>query len=170
MISPSILEANVFTALRTFILSVVDCEVIRSQVNRVSTPKGDFIALTPVSMAPLETNTDTWTDTTKAVKRPAQMNIQVDCYGASSADRAQVISALFRDDCACQSFLASGFDIQPLYAGDAQQMPLVSGEDAYVERWTFELALQVNPVVTLTQQTANTLKAGVINVERTYLP
>lgn len=166
--NPSILEVTVFSALRTFILSIVDCEVIRTQVNRVPTPKGDFIALTPVSAAPLETNTDTWTDTTKTVLRPVQMNFQVDCYGEKSGDRAQSISMLFRDDYACQSFLAYGLGIQPLYAGDAQQIPLISGEDAYVERWTFELALQVNPTVSFPIQTADTLTAGVINVPRTY--
>lgn len=168
--NPSILESNAFTALREFILSVVDCEVIRTQVNRVATPLGDFIALTPGLMSPLETNTDTWTDTTKTVKRPMKMSVQVDCYGEGSADRAQAITTLFRDDYACQSFIASGFDIQPLYAGDAQQIPFISGEDAYVERWTFELALQVNSVLTIPLQTANTLTAGVVNVERTYPP
>lgn len=168
--TPSILEVTIFSALRTFILSIVDCEVIRSQVNRVSSPKGDFVALTPVSSIPLETNTDAWTETEKNVLRPVQLNVQIDCYGEKSGDRAQVISALFRDDYACQSFLAYGADIQPLYAGDAQQIPLISGEDAYVERWTFELALQVNSVITVPQQTANTLTAGIISVERTYPP
>ena len=168
--SPSILETNVFVAMRAFILSALACEVIRSQTNRVSTPKGDFVALTPTSLIPLETNTDTWTDTAKSVKRPAQMSIQVDVYGANSLDLAQTIAALFRDDYACQSFKSSGFDMQPLYASDAQQMPIISGEDTYIERWTFECVLQVNPVITVPIQTANTLIAGLINVDRTYPP
>jgi len=168
--TPSILETDVFKAMRTFILSIVDCEVIRTQVNKVSTPKRDFIALTPTSLIPLETNTDTWTDTTKSVKRSAQMSIQVDCYGLNSVDRAQTIAALFRDDYACQYFASSGFDMQPLYASDAQQMPITSGEDTYIERWTFECVLQINPVITVPIQTANTLTAGLISVDRTYPP
>lgn len=166
----SILETNIFTSLRTFILSVVDCEVIRSQVNRVSMPKGDFIALTPVSSMALETNTDTYNATTNSIKRPVQLNVQVDCYGAKAADRALTIATLFRDDYACQSFIGSGFDIQPLYAEDAHQMPLISGEEQYIERWTFEVAIQANPIVTITQQSANALVVGLLDVERTYPP
>lgn len=166
----SILEANIFTALRAFILSVVDCEVIRAQVNRVSMPKGDFIALTPVSSVALETNIDTSGATSNSIKRPVQINVQIDFYGLNSADRAMTVSTLFRDDYACQSFTASGFDIQPLYAEDAHQMPLISGEEQYVERWTFEVAIQANPILTITQQSANALIVGLLDVERTYPP
>ena len=166
----SITEANVFTALRAFLLTVVDCEVVRTQVNRVAMPKGDFIALTPSSMTALETNTDTFNATQKTILRPQQFNVQVDCYGTRSADRANAITALFRDEYATASFLASGFDIQPLFAEDPHQMPLINGEEQYTERWTFELAMQVNPVLTIVQQTANVLTPGVISVERTFPP
>ena len=167
---PSIIEENVFTALRAFILSAVDCEVVRSQVNRVAMPKGDFIALTPVASAALSTNTDSTSTAAKTILRPVQVNVQVDCYGLRAADRAQTIATLFRDDYACQSFKTSGFDIQPLYAEDAHQMPLISGEEQYVERWTFELAMQANPVLTVTQQSAITLDIGLQNVDRTFPP
>jgi hypothetical protein len=166
----SILETNVLAALRTFILSAVTCEVIVAQTNRVAMPKGDFITMTSMSQVPLSTNTDTWDATTKTVLRPTQFTIQLDCYGTTAANNAQVVAALLRDDFACQSFKSSGFDIQPLYAGDAQQMPLISGEDQYINRWTFNCVLQANPTITLTQQTANALTVGVVNVERTYPP
>jgi hypothetical protein len=66
-IIPSITETNLMTALRGFILSVVDCEVIRTQVNRVAMPVGDFIALTALSGIPLSTNVTTYTSSTKAM-------------------------------------------------------------------------------------------------------
>ncbi len=165
---PSILETNVLTALRAFILSLVSCEVVRTPINRVSMPVGDFIALTPIGSEALATNTDTFSATSEAILRPMKYGVQVDCYGASAGDRANTIAALFRDDYACQSFLGSGFDIQPLYAGDAHQMPMVTGEDQYLERWTFECFMQANPVVTVPAQTANALSVGLINVDATY--
>lgn len=165
---PSIQEVDIFTVLRAFILTVVGCPVVRAQNNRVPMPVGDFIALTPRSAVPLETNTDSYTATTKTVMRPTQYTIQIDCYGQLASDRAQTIASLLRDSYAVDQFAAQGFDIAPLYAGDAQQMPLIDGEEQYEERWTFDAVLQFNPVITLPEDTADTLSAGTINVDSTY--
>lgn len=169
-ILPSILETNVFNALRTFILAYVSCEVVRAQGNRVPMPAGDFIALTPIAAVPLSTNVHTYTATQETVRRPTQFTIQIDCYGKASADRAQTLATLLRDDVAIQSFAASGYDIAPLYAEDAHQMPLIDGEQQYEERWTFNAVLQANPTVTLTTETANTLTVTTVDVDRAYPP
>lgn len=165
---PSITETNLLTALRTFILSVVDCEVIRTQVNRVATPAGDFIAMTAKLSTPLATNVDAYTANSKSITRSTQWNVQIDCYGALANERATALSMLLRDGYGCESFKASGFDIQPLYADDAQQFPLVTGEDQYVERWFFNAALQYNPVVNVSQDSANVLSIGIKEVDRYY--
>ncbi len=166
---PNILETDVFAALRAFILTLVGCEVIRLPVNRTAMPLGDFIALSPKSSRPLSTNTDTYSATSETVLRPLEITIQVDCYGASACDRANTIAALFRDDIAFESLASSGFDISPLYASDATQLPLISGEDQYIERWTFDFVLQANPVVTVATQTANALAINqIVSVDRTY--
>jgi len=167
-ILPSVNELDIFTTLRAFILTLVGCEVIRGQVNRVAMPVGDFIALTPISQVPLETNTDTYTTTSKSVERPIRYTIQVDCYGVLAGDRASTIAAMLRDNYAVDQFALLGFDMAPLYAEDAHQMPLVDGEDQYTERWTFIAALQINPVITVPESTAGTLTAGIINVDATY--
>jgi len=166
----SILESNVFTTLRTFLLTLVGCPVIRVPVNRVAMPLGDFIAMSPGRFKRLGTNTDEVTGiTTETTLMPTEITIQLDCYGDSAMDRATSISALFRDSLAVESFELSGFDIAPLYATDPQQMPLSSGEDQYIERWMFECVMQFNPVVTsniLTTSTGPTV--GIVNVDRTY--
>jgi hypothetical protein len=77
---------------------------------------------------------------------------------------------LFRDRIACDFFKASGFDIQPLYFADFKQLPIISGEEQYIERWTALFELQINPIITLDLETANTLTSGVINVDRVYPP
>jgi hypothetical protein len=168
--TPSITETQVFAALRAFILTIVDCEVVRLPANRVPTPAGAFVGLSPGSNIPLATNVTSYTDTQKSVERSSQITLQVDCYGSGSGDRATAISTLLRDAYASEQFAASGYDIQPLYAGDAKQLPLVDGEQQYEERWTFEAVMQFNPVITLPQDFATSLTPDVVSVERTYPP
>jgi hypothetical protein len=78
--APSITETQVFTALRAFILTIVDCEVIRLPVNRASMPVGEFIGMSPLLNAPLSTNVASYTPTEKNVERSSQISIQIDCY------------------------------------------------------------------------------------------
>ncbi len=169
-ITSSITETQVFTALRAFIMTIVSCEVIRLPSNRVSMPLGAFVSMSPGTNIPLSTNVTTYATTTKSVKRPSQISIQIDCYGAGSSDTATAISTLLRDPYACDQFATSGFDITPLYAGDAHQIPLVDGEAQYEERWTFDAVLQFNPVLTVSQDYATALAVNVINVDTTYPP
>ena len=174
MATVSISESNVLTALRTFILSLVTCEVIRGLGNRAAMPAGDFIAMTTIMAPPLATNVSTYSDIpgagTQNIKRSTQINIQLDCYDVSAAENATIISTLLRSEYACNSFAASGFDIQPLYAEDPKQMPIVNAESQWQERWTFAAVLQFNPVIAVPQDFATTLNANLVNVEATYKP
>lgn len=168
---PSITYTDVMTAMRAFILGVVDCEVVREQTNRVPMPLGDFIALNIVGSSPLETNTDTYDGTSKTILRPTQITVQVDCYGSSAGERAQTLATLLRDDYAVQAFKASGHDIVPLYAENAQQMPLITGEEQYLQRWTFHVELQYNPTLTLSQEFETAVPVvTTIEVDTTYPP
>src|SRR5450830_1562359 len=124
MIAPSITETQIFLALRAFVATVVDCEVIRLPSNRAPMPKGDFIALSPTSNTALSTNVATTIDQQQSIRRASQFVVQVDCYGAGAGDRATTLSTMLRSQYACEQLAASGLEIQPLYAGDAQQMPL----------------------------------------------
>jgi hypothetical protein len=168
----SIPQAATFTALRNFILSVVPAgvEVVRAQVNRVSIPVGDFITMTPLMAIELSTPVDSVSGLTKTISRPTQYTIQIDCYGATASDNAIMLQSLMRDDYAFQAFGlgTSGYDIAPLFAGDARQMPLTTGEAQYLERWTFEIVLQLNTVFTTPQETATGLTVDTISVERAF--
>ena len=169
-ITVSILETNVFAALRAYILTLVTVPVIRTPVNRAAMPLGDFIALSPAGMRRLETNTDSYpTITTKDMLQPMEITIRVDCYGVTACDSARLIAATFRDEFAVDAFTASGFDIAPLYTTDALQMPVITGEDQYLERWTFEAVMQFNPVTTITSGSTSTPSVPtLINVITTY--
>src|SRR5574337_877886 len=166
MATVSITESNVLTALRTFILSLVTCEVVQGLGNRSAMPPTDFIAMTPLSMTIIETNVSTYSDApgngTQNVMRPTRLDVQIDCYGSTAFDRATIISTMLRSEYACNSFAASGFDVQPLYADDPKQLPFINGEDQYEQRFTFAAALQFNPVVTVPQDFATALNFAAV--------
>ena len=167
-------ETVVFTALRAFMLGLVTCEVIRLPVNRVATPAGGFVALSPLSNTPLATNVGAQAGQQKTVTQSRQVTIQVDCYGPGAGDNAAKISMLFRDFYGCEALAAIDPGVQPLYATDAHQMPLIDGEAQYVERWTFDCVMQVNPSHAVLQPAATELHfdpvAGIRSVDRACPP
>ena len=80
-----------------------------------------------------------------------QVTVQLDVHGPVSADNAQIITTLLRDDYAVQQFATSGFDVTPLYASDPRQMPFLNGEQQYEIMQTIDAVLQANPIVAVSQ-------------------
>ena len=76
-------------------------------------------------------------------------------------------SALFRDEYAADNMPAN---IQPLYADNPMQMPLIDGEDQYEERWKLTASLQYNPVTTIGQQSALAVDIGLVEIDTTFKP
>lgn len=100
-------------------------------------------------------------------------SIQLDVYGPDSADNSQIISTLWRSASAVAYFANptnAAFEIAPLYASDARQMPFITGSQQYQERWTLDLNLQVNPVVATPIQFASAVTVGLINVDAAFPP
>lgn len=172
--SISITEFDIFTALRAFLLALFgDCEVIRTQDNRLSMPRGGFIALSPASSVRLATNFRDYDGTGEAQRLTLsnQVTIQVDCYGKLSAEWVVMLMTSFRSEYASEFFTNTGLDLQPLYTSDPMQMPLVNGEQQYESRWMIQVVMQTNAVVTLPQQFSNTLgPIGLISVDVAYPP
>jgi hypothetical protein len=164
-------EDQVFTTLRAFIVTLAGTQrVLRTPVNRADMPKDAFVAMTPGVFELLATNSSTTNATTRTVYSHKRFDCQIDCYGPSSSDLANTITTLFRDPYGADALAVSGFDIAPLYADTAQQMPIVDSENQYQERWTFKLVLQVNHVVSTDQQSANIATVDIVNVDSTYPP
>jgi hypothetical protein len=99
------------------------------------------------------------------VEQSTEIVMQVDVHGPNSADNAQTISTLFRDDYAVQQLATAAIAIAPLYADDPKQMPFTTAAIQFEERWMVDLHLQVNPVVTIPQQFAGALSLDIIDVE-----
>lgn len=230
-VSLSLSESQTLIALRLFLLSVLPAgvEVVRGQDNRVSEPGADdFIVMTPMLRARLETNIASYEDASftgaisgtamtvtalafgriavgnpvfgvgvaagtsvsalgtgtggvgtytvspaqtiasqklaagvRAVMQPVEVTVQIDIHGPSSADNAQIITTLLRDEYAFDQFAASGFDVSPLYANDPRQMPFSNGEQQIENRWVVDAVLQCNPVLTVPQQFADELEVTI---------
>lgn len=168
-LSPDVSEDMLMTAVRTFLLSIVtDCEVIQAQMNRVPMPLGDFIVMTPSISTALSTPIDIYSVNGKSIMRPTQFEVQLDFYGTKAQERSAVVSMLFRDDAGCRAFQGIGFELQPLYANDPVQMPIITGEEQFLSRWTLRAALQYNPKITLPQDFATEVEIGLIDVEVEY--
>lgn len=171
--TPSITDTQVFTALRSFVLGVTGLDgklVMRGPLNRVAMPKGEFILISPLSRVALSTNKSAYGASTKSVTRSTQWGAQVDCYGALSGDMAEIVSTLLRDPYACEKFAAIDPNIQPLYATDPNQLPLVTGEQQYEVRWSFTAYLQYNPVTEVPQDSADELVIEFVSVDSAYQP
>jgi hypothetical protein len=150
--------------------------IVKGQANRVPEPAGtDFIVMWPLLRTRLGTNVDTYfadddspSPDVKLVLQPFRLDIQLDVHGPNSADNTQIISGLFRDEDATAYFRASGNNMQALYASDPRQMEFDDAEAQAENRWTIDLSLQINPVVTVPQQFSEELTPTTIDVEQVY--
>lgn len=145
MITPSITDNAVYRALGGYLSSCFECTVIRGQVNDTPMPQGSFILMNDVWKKALATNSHEYGEDSQDIKTHTEYCIQVDFYGENSGEMAQSFITLIQDSHAFYAFPAG---IKPLYATDPRQIPLVTGEKNYLERWTTEVHLQFNPTVT----------------------
>lgn len=163
--SLTITEDQVFTALQSFLQALTGAaEVWKADDNRVPMPNAPFIAMTPVGRIRISTNVETTQDglTTSMESQPTRFSIQVDCYGASSGDWAQIIATAWRSDIGATFLDPLGVD--PLYADDAKFQSFVNGEQQFEPRWTLTLHLQANIALLAPQQYMSTAKINLTNV------
>jgi hypothetical protein len=83
----------------------------------------------------------------ETLMQPTRVTVQLDVHGPNSADNAQTISTLFRDDYAVQQFLTSGFDVVPCYADDPRSVPFQNGEQQWETRYVVDAVMQVNQLI-----------------------
>lgn len=172
----SVTENDLLTALRGFLLPIVQCEVVAGQGNRVGMPTDRFVEMTTLRLEGLSTNKEFYADTgdslTSAIKntRSTQWNVQLDFYGEDAMDQAGIIAALLRTDYACTLFSESPTGLAPLYASEPHQTTMINGEQQYEPRWTFDFAAQFNPVITTPMQYADELHIKLAEVAMTFPP
>jgi hypothetical protein len=102
------------------------------------------------------------------IEQATEAVMQIDVHGPNSADNAQTISTLFRDDYAVQQLAAAAIAISPLYADDPKQMPFMNAANQFEDRWVVEAHLQINPVVTTPQEYADAALIDVVSVTEAF--
>jgi hypothetical protein len=164
-----IVDQDVFTALRTFLLTFLPTgtEVVQGIDNQVPMPVGGWVSMTSAGMQRLSTNVNTFLDQTESFLTPSRYDIQLDFYGPNSQAWATMCQTLLRDEYATSQFPAN---IQPLFADDPLQIPLVNAESQYEQRWKLTASLQYNPTITATQQSAISLDIGLKPIDQTFKP
>jgi len=98
---------------------------------------------------------------------PTRYEMQLDFYGSTSQTWAMQTQALFRDQYATDIFPAN---IQPLYADDPVQIPLIDGEQQYEQRWKITANLQYNPILTTAQQSMLEVVVDLAPIDQTFKP
>lgn len=168
----SITEDDVFVSFEAFVKTVLgtDVEVVRGHDNRVSQPRYGYVQLTEVTNAMIATNETIYVDPgasvgTRKVQSQSKLMLQVDCYGELAANWSIALTRLFRDPFGCKELAPI---CEPLYATVARMMPLVNGSMQYERRYMFEAFVQYNPVITVSQEFADSLNLTLLNVDKVY--
>ena len=166
-------ETDLTTALRGFLLSMLgDIEVIKAQVNRVASPTGPYVEMTPMTAVGMSTNRQTFDPDagTQGDSRSTSWACQLDFYGDGAFDNASLVATMVRSSYACTFLATYGFGMQPLYAGDPHQTSMINGEQQYEDRWTMDFTAQYNPTITTPMQFAASLDVGVVEVSTAFPP
>ena len=170
-----ITQQDVFKKLRAFILAQIALDaahVVQGLDNRVAMPKGEFIAMTPLFFNRLSTNVSVYDNPVhiadlgaKHTQQAVDFAVQIDCYGPHSQEWAIVLSTLLRDVVGCDELAP---EVSPLFADDPRQIPLVTGEEQYLQRWAVTANLQYNPIVTTAQDFFDTAEVVLKDVDVYY--
>jgi len=169
MITVSNNETDLYTAIRTWLLTIVPSswEVVQGQDNLVSMPSGSFVTMTSASIKRLVTNIDNLDSTGLISNKLTQTTygIQLDFYGQDAATYAAATLSLLRDEDTPAQFPAY---VVPLYGDEIMQLPLITGEEQYDERWKLTAFFQFNPVVSVGTQSATSVNVGLVPVDIFY--
>lgn len=149
--------------------------VLRGPINDAPQPATPHVILTPLLRRRIRTNQEVDVDPFPApvpgeirMEKGTEVTLQVDFFGNTDAETwAETFSTVWRSDYAVRRLAP---ECVPLYADEARQMPLVTGEDQYLERWSVRAVLQYNPITVTPQDFAGAATVDLINVDERYPP
>lgn len=171
----SIKQDDLTTALRGFLLSLVDVEVFLAQENLVPMPNEDFVTMTPMFITGLSTNRVAYNDHgvgagSEMTQRSNQWRCQLDFYGNTAAEMAAIVGTMIRSEYAANWFKQNNMPVTPLYAGEPHQTTMINAEQQYESRWTLDFIAQFNAVVTTPLYFFDEIEVTAIAADLKYPP
>lgn len=156
----NITDNEVYTALAGWLLALgvvpPGTTIQRGQQNRVSMPSSACVIMTTLGIpdrigtnergvAPVTNSHNQVTGYTASVSADFIYRVQLDFYSPSAESQAVAAELLWRDNLGIVQ-MADG--MKPLYSEDLRQLPLIGGEEQFLQRWTITLVLDYQPVWT----------------------
>lgn len=175
----SILETNLLTQVKNWLIAVSglsNAAIVKGQPNRVAMPNGNYVVMTSLGISELSYIKEatfaagTSNPGTESDERSMEWRVQIDCYGLTAFDLADTLKVLSRTEYTFNLFAASGVDMQPLFASEPKNLTIINGEGQYEPRWSFDLHVQYNPVVTFPQNFATALEVIPKSVDAQFPP
>lgn len=176
----TITMTDVFTKIRSFLIDTnygivpAGTRVLRGPINNAAQPADPHVIMTPLLRRRIRTNQETDVDPYPAplpgeirMEAGMEVTIQADFYGPEAETWAQTFATVWRSEYGVRHLAPT---LAPLYADDARMMPLVTGEEQYLERWLVRAVLQYNPVTVTPQEFAGSATVEIINVDERYPP
>jgi hypothetical protein len=169
IVDPTLDAVMVKVAAFLATIGPVGYPILRGPLNLVPQPKVDHVVFTPILRKRLRTNvhTDDPDYEVTTTEQGTRLSVQFDFYGESAGDLSAAAETLWRDEYACDILSPEAV---PLYTDTANMVPLVTGEDQFLERYTLTAALQWNIRVTNPQQSAIVADVELINVDVRFPP
>lgn len=173
-----ITDNEIYNGLVGFIKLVVPAgtPILRGQQNRVPMPNTDFVLLTTLgaprrigtnleltepagwqadSQIPADSNTPADSGGsagfTQYVTADFEYRVQADFYSALAESWSMAAELLWYGKPGWYQMPAG---MKPLYSEDRRQLPLVGGEQQWIQRWTMTLVLDYQPTWTQTTEAA----------------
>lgn len=152
----NIADSDVYKGLCAFINLIVPVgtPIDQGQQNRVPMPSVDCVILTTIG-APtrIGTNYDQVEPAETLITADFEYVVQADFYSQYAESWAMSAELLWRDKNAWYGVPAG---MKPLYSEGRMQLPLLGGENQWINRWTLTLVLDYKPTLTLATESADT--------------
>jgi hypothetical protein len=167
----SVTRGIISAGAKVFGVGVAANTVISAQIS--GTPPGGIGTYT---VAPTQTvSSETLSCGAKSLTQNTEISVQLDFHSADvgdSADLAQTVSTLFRDEFATRQFANQipNYGVTPLLADDPKQIPFINENQQWETRWICECLLQCDQTVAVSQQFADSAVVGLIDVDAAYPP
>lgn len=153
---------ELITELRQFILDTLPdatpVQVVRDTQNFAALPK-DAITIAFLFDSEMDYSS-TYYDPAEelaAVHNSVEARVQLSFYGEAAPKRSRIIAQLWRNFYACDRLQLC----KPLYVQSRQRQPYINESNQYENRYILDLALQYNPVVTHTQDFAESAEIDI---------